>query len=99
MIVLVKFIMKRLWFKSIYISDILSGVKSETIRKFSLRLPVVGDKVLLSCGPRTPFATVEIVSVDPLIDLPKDRRISLAKIYPHFETMQMVILRFRLLQE
>ena len=53
--------MKMLWFKQIFVGDILSGAKTDTIRRESNRLPAVGETIGLSVGARAPFAMARIV--------------------------------------
>lgn len=54
--------MKSLWFKQIYVADILSGVKSDTYRSKRPRF-VVGESVAAQVGPRLPFAVLLIESI------------------------------------
>ena len=65
-----------LWFKSEFVAPILKGQKTDTIRKDSDRLPVSGEIVSFSVGPRPAFARALIVSVAPvsLSDLDPERR-------------------------
>lgn len=59
--------MVTLWFKQLYVEPILSGEKTDTIRKSPLRSPLhVGEAVKFSVGPRPPFAVVEITYVEPI---------------------------------
>ena len=58
--------MKSLWFKAHLASDILAGVKLDTIRRRSSRLPGVGELVRLTVGPRPAFAIARILSVSPV---------------------------------
>lgn len=57
-------------------TDILSGAKSDTIRKASKRLPGIGEVVTLCVGPRPAFAHALIVKIEPIDPrkLPKWRR-------------------------
>jgi len=48
--------MKTLWFKAQFVQEILAGAKRDTIRPESARLPLVGETIALSVGPRKPFA-------------------------------------------
>jgi hypothetical protein len=52
---------KTLWFKQVFVADILRGVKTDTIRRESNRLPAIGDTIGLSVGARAPFAVARIV--------------------------------------
>jgi hypothetical protein len=72
--------MKMLWFKGALVADILVRRKTDTIRKRSARLPVVGEMVGLSVGPRAPFATAQIVAVEDVRDLPPDRAAQAAEL-------------------
>ena len=58
--------MKTLWFKSEFVPDILAGRKTDTIRRASSRLPVAGDIVAFSVGPRPAFAIAVILEVLPV---------------------------------
>jgi hypothetical protein len=66
--------MKTLWFKSCYVADILAGKKRDTIRRASGRLPMLGETVAFSVGPRTPFARARIAAVEQIADLPDWRK-------------------------
>jgi len=46
---------KSLWFKQVYVEDILAGVKSDTYRK-PTEVAHVGQPLVFSVGPRPPFA-------------------------------------------
>lgn len=63
-----------LWFKHIYVADILSGIKTDTIRRASPRLPKAGDQVMFSVGPRPPFARALIVSITAVDGMTRDRQ-------------------------
>lgn len=57
--------MKTLWFQNKYVESILSGEKTETIRKVSIRNNFeVGQQVQFTVGPRPAFAIVEILSCE-----------------------------------
>jgi hypothetical protein len=58
--------MKTLWFKQIYVVDILARQKTDTYRKPSTRLPRAGDRIALTVGPRPPFAVATVESVTPV---------------------------------
>jgi hypothetical protein len=66
--------MKKLWFKSRYVGDILSGAKRDTVRARGPRLPLPGERVGLSVGPRPSFAEALIESVDAVAEVPAKRR-------------------------
>jgi hypothetical protein len=55
--------MKTIWFKGCFVADILAGVKRDTLRTPSTRLPAHGDVVAFSVGPRAPFAQARITRV------------------------------------
>ena len=55
--------MKTLWFKSEFVDAIVRGVKTDTIRRSSTRLPRIGEIVRLTVGPRSPFAHVRVLTV------------------------------------
>jgi hypothetical protein len=86
--------MKTLWFKQIYVQDILSGTKVDTIRKRSSRLPNVGDIVAFTVGPRPPFCNVRIISISPAEDLSDYRATQVRGIYG--DTADTVRLTFAL---
>lgn len=65
--------MRSLWFKNCFVAPILSGEKSNTIRRPSSRLPAVGETVALTVGPRPPFAYASIVAVEPVDEMPDNR--------------------------
>lgn len=73
--------MKTLWFKSEFVTPILSGEKRDTIRPESTRLPHVGDTVAFSVGPRPPFAQATIVRIESVKvdELPESRHRALAR--------------------
>lgn len=50
--------MKSLWFKQIYVKDILDGKKTYTIRKPDCKPFAIGERISLQVGPRKPFAEV-----------------------------------------
>lgn len=56
--------MKTLWFRAVFVDDIVAGRKTDTYREASSRLPVEGERVALSVGPRRPFAIVIVESVE-----------------------------------
>lgn len=90
--------MKTLWFKQCYVSPILSGEKTDTIRRDSDRLPVPGEIVAFSVGPRPAFCRVKIVKRE-LIDLAQlknARRREVLGIYAD-ESGPMARLTFRVL--
>jgi hypothetical protein len=88
--------MKSLWFKATFVKPILSGQKTDTIRRASNRLPAVGDQIALSVGPREPFATAEVLSVEPAV-MSASKREKVAKLYGD-DLDNMVTIRFRLVQ-
>lgn len=53
-----------LWFKQRYVESILSGEKTDTIRRRSSRLPVAGQIVSFSVGPRPAFARARVIAVE-----------------------------------
>jgi hypothetical protein len=74
---------KSLWFKQQYAADILSGTKTDTIRKRHRDLPKVGDVVTCRVAPRAAFAEVVIVAVEPVRqgELDDEQRRDLALTY------------------
>lgn len=75
--------MKTLWFKQCYVSPILAGEKTDTIRRESDRLPKEGEVVALTVGPRPPFCSVRIVRREriDLSTIPDARRREVLGIY------------------
>lgn len=74
-----------LWFKNIFVADILSGAKRDTMRPISSRkAPRPGDRIKLSVGPRPAFAeaVVESVEIITLRSLPEWRRAQVLACYP-----------------
>jgi len=73
---------KTLWFKQIYVSDILSGKKDDTYRKPTEEYQV-GQTLLFSVGPRKPFAQAIVTAVtdDPATSIAPDRLSTLQKMY------------------
>lgn len=91
--------MKTLWFKNEFVDPILTGKKTHTVRKEASRLPVVGERVALSVGPRAPFALAIIIAREP-IDLERLsalKRREMEKCYPDGITVSLIRLSFRLL--
>lgn len=72
----------------------LSGTKVDTIRKRHAGLPRLGEVVGLSVGPRRAFATAIVVAVEPVSELPAERRDELAAIYGD-DARDMVRVSFR----
>jgi len=66
--------MKTLWFKGKYVHPILSGSKTDTVRKNSNRLPNEGEQVKLTVGPRPAFAIAVVDSIESANELPEWRR-------------------------
>jgi hypothetical protein len=87
--------MRSLWFKQRYVAPILAGEKRDTVR-LRTRL-AAGDVIGLSVGPRTPFATAEILSVErvTLADLMPERAAEVAALVGEAE--YFVRIRFRVL--
>lgn len=56
--------MRALWFRRVDVAPILSGAKTQTIRRQARYAP--GDRVPCTVGPRQPFATVHILTVEPI---------------------------------
>jgi len=56
--------MKTLWFRQVYVPQIIAGTKTHTARRPSSRLPRAGEIVALSVGPRPPFARARVTSVE-----------------------------------
>lgn len=88
--------MKTLWFKAEFVADILSGTKTDTIRKASRRLPGVGERVAFSVGPRDPFAFARVVSIGPMQDVDPERATALASIYADHADADYVRIEFAL---
>ena len=65
--------MKTMWFKGKYVEPILSGAKSDTVRKNSNRLPKQGEKVKFTVGPRAAFAIAVVDSIESIHELPELR--------------------------
>lgn len=89
--------MKNLWFKQCYVEPILENKKNDTIRKNSLKLPVEGEEISFSVGPRRPFAFAKITRRE-YIDITaceQNRRDQLSSIYPGFSGV-LVRLEFKL---
>lgn len=91
--------MKTLWFKQCYVSPILSGEKTDTVRRESGRLPNEGDIVALTVGPRPAFCTAKITrrAQINLAALPEKRRAEVLGIYVN-ETGPMARLTFRVIE-
>ena len=92
--------MKSLWFKQIYVPDILSGQKSDTIRKMSAFSKFNSDEhIQLQVGPRKPFAIAFITQVAKLErkSIEKERLNTLDKIYG--ATDFFTIIRFKIIQK
>lgn len=73
--------MRRLWFKQIYVPEILSGKKVDTIRKSTYLS--TGDLVEFSVGPRSAFCIAEVVNVEKvqLNTLEPERKAVIEKLY------------------
>lgn len=87
--------MKTLWFKQIYQAPILSGEKTDTVRRVNCKLRP-GDTVGFSIGPRPPFAHAYILEREEikLAELPEEHRAQVAKLYG--ESGDLCRLTFRL---
>ena len=59
--------MKTLWFKQEFVAPILAGMKRDTIRFQSSRLPSIGDVVAFSVGPRPAFARATISHIEDVL--------------------------------
>jgi len=88
--------MKTLWFKQIYMTPILSGEKTDTIRRRSCKLRA-GNVVAFTVGPRPPFARAEILTREDidLVDLAESRAAQVITLYDNREPLCR--LTFRLL--
>jgi hypothetical protein len=92
--------MKSLWFKQVYVADILSGQKCDTIRKMSAFNKFNPDEpVQLQVGPRKPFAIAFITQVAKLERkyIQKERLTTLDNIYGC--TDFFTIIRFKIIQK
>ena len=87
--------MRTLWFKEIFVAAILSGAKTTTVRKISKRLPVAGELVAFSVGPRVPFTYAQITKIERVTRLSKEKRLELADIYGR-DTQKLVQLSFEI---
>ena len=83
-----------LFFKAIYQDPILSGEKTDTIRR-PIRIPRVGSLVKACVGPSRIFATLRILEVAPIGSLTPERAAQVLACYPDV-TPDMVRLRFEL---
>jgi len=85
-----------LWFKQKYVAPILSGEKSDTIRKASSRLPAADNVVSFAVGPRPAFARARVLSVEPidLDDIEPERR---AELLRYYGVEPLVCIRFELI--
>jgi hypothetical protein len=83
-----------LFFKAIYRDSILSGEKTDTIRR-PIRIPVVGSIVKACVGPSRIFAHLRILEVAPIASLSEERRAQVLACYPDIAP-DMVRLRFEL---
>lgn len=83
-----------LFFKAIYRDPILSGEKTDTIRR-PTRMPAVGSIVKACVGPSRIFAHLRILEVAPIASLSAERRAQVLACYPDI-TPDMVRLRFEL---
>lgn len=81
-----------MWFQARYVTPIVDGRKTITVRKASSRLPAVGAVVPCSVGPRAPFAHVHIDAVIPttLDELDDDHRAALESLYPERPTLMLI---------
>jgi hypothetical protein len=86
-----------LFFKAIYRDPILSGEKTDTIRR-PVRLPRVGSLVKACVGPSRIFATLRILEVAPIASLSAERASQVLACYPEV-TADMVRLRFELVAD
>lgn len=88
--------MKSMWFKSEFVVPILSGEKTDTMRRKSGRLPKVGDVVNFSVGPRTPFASAHVESLEEvsISSLSEERKSQVVKCYG--DVNELVRIKFKL---
>ncbi len=87
-----------MWFKARYVEDILSGRKTETLRRVNGRVPAVGTVAPASVGPVRPFAWLHIDAVDiiSVSDLSEERRTEIETLLGPAPTFQRV--RFHVVQ-
>ena len=87
--------MRMLYFKACYVESILSGEKTDTIRR-PQRLPRAGELMRACVGPSRPFAELWIETVEPiaLADLEPERRAEVTALYGEAGPLHRV--RFRL---
>ena len=83
-----------LFFKAIYRAPILSGEKTDTIRR-PMRIPAAGSLVKACVGPSRIFATLRVLGVTPIGSLTPERAAQVLACYPDV-TPDMVRLRFEL---
>lgn len=92
--------MKTLWFKGEFVSPILSGAKTDTVRRPSTRLPQIGESVAFAVGPRPAFAHATIIGCERITvkGLPVGRRKALRALYGDsvLSPEGLVLLQFRL---
>lgn len=71
-----------LWFKQKYVEPIITGEKTDTLRKPTSKWMPEGTLISLSVGPRTPFALARITACEVVKtrDLSEERRESLRKL-------------------
>lgn len=81
--------MQTMWFKSCYVQQILSGTKTDTIRKTSDYLPKKGDVVGFSVGPRLVFCKARIDNVINIkvSELPRERAAELKALYGEVDNL------------
>jgi uncharacterized protein YqfB (UPF0267 family) len=85
--------MTSIWFQQRFVEAILSGEKTDTIRKIGRRPPpLVGETVAFSVGPRPPFATATVTAVVEIRakDLSADYCELLRGIYGDFDRLRKI---------
>ena len=84
--------MRYLNFKKQFVDDILSGRKTDTIRRNNKRLPKVGEAVIFCVGVSRPFARARITSVKPINfkTLSEARQKIILAIYPNQVDLAMI---------
>ncbi len=91
--------MKSLWFKQKFVEPILTGAKTDTVRRPSARLPKEGDTVMFQVGPKPPFATALITRVQEIgIDhLSEAHKRDVLACFPCDDTVPLVRIEFTVL--
>ena len=57
---------KSVWFKQVYVNDVLSGAKQDTWRRPTEKIEV-GMLLRFSVGPRKPFALARAIEVNDIL--------------------------------